>query len=84
MDSLPNTYVTKAGKVETIGIKSYGFDDYAKLIPKDSKSNYFEITVVQFLDADRRARGKKVRVIGSELIIMNMQANSISLRPCTA
>ncbi|RZK13979.1 MAG: hypothetical protein EOO43_17055 [Flavobacterium sp.] len=66
MDSLTGTFTAKAGKVEKIGIKSYGFEDYTELVPKDSKSNYFEITIVQPLDTDRRPRKKKVRVNGRE------------------
>ncbi len=66
LDPLSDTYVTKAGKVGKIGIRSYGFDDYAELIPKGSRSNYFEITIVQPLDTDRRPREKKVRISGSE------------------
>ena len=49
-------------KVNKIGIKTYGFENYIELIPKDSASNYFEITIIQPVDSDRRPRSKKVRV----------------------
>lgn len=52
----------KSVKVEKIGIKSYGFDDFVELNPKDLKSNYFEVTVIQPIDTDRLPRSKKVRI----------------------
>lgn len=66
IDSMAIARFATPEKVNKIGIKTCGFENYIELIPKDSASNYFEITIIQPVDSDRRPRSKKVRISMSE------------------
>lgn len=59
MDYLNTTKFTKID-VKRFAFFTYGFDDYVELIPTNPNSNYYEITIVQPVDKDRRPRNKKV------------------------
>jgi hypothetical protein len=61
-----NTIILARKAVDKIGIFTYGFDNFIELIPKNSNSNYFEITIKQQVDISRIPRNKTVIIKGKD------------------
>ncbi|WP_417353205.1 hypothetical protein [Flavobacterium alkalisoli] len=81
IDSIAIANFEKPEQVRKIGVKTYEFDTYIELIPKNTKSNYFEITIVQPVDSDRTPRAKKVRVNSREAYYYEHAGRFIKLSP---
>lgn len=55
-----NSFKVSRQDIQKIGIVTYGFEEMKWLEVTDPNSDYFEITVVQPLDTDRKPRSQKV------------------------
>jgi hypothetical protein len=60
-----NTFKIARTNVKKLGIMTYGFAGYVELNVTDSKSNYYEIQVIQPMDVERMPRSKKVIIAGN-------------------
>jgi hypothetical protein len=66
MDSL-NTVKLPKQKIEKLAFNTYGFVGKVALPLKNPNANYYEITIVQPVDLDRRPRGEQLVKEGKRL-----------------
>lgn len=79
LDYLNTTKFTKI-EVKRLAVFTYEFEKEVELIPTNPNANYYEITIVQPVDKDRRPRNKKVIFKGREAFYYEFKGRVASSR----
>ena len=72
------TLSMKKTVVKTIGFRTYGFDREVTFIPTDPQANFFEIRVVQPVDADRVPRSRQILIKGNKLFYYDFKGELLT------